>query len=218
MNWGTVLLVGAVLYYVAMSWSLALGMVLVIATRGIDLSVGAVMAISGAIAASLADAHGPRLRVDVDVVDDPEQAAAPGAEQHRDRRDGEDGRLGSFVHTRIDRRHREPGLPRIRARVPAHRGEVDELPLNTEEQDHQQRPKEQQPAGCEESERRRKLRDELFRRKRCLDLVTGFDQSNDCQPTGPNVSGSGLNIAFDPVTTGQSLPHIRRSGPNVASR
>ena len=33
-------------------------MVLVIATRGIDLSVGAVMAISGAIAASLADAHG----------------------------------------------------------------------------------------------------------------------------------------------------------------
>ena len=37
---------------------LALGMVLVIATRGIDLSVGAVMAISGAVAASLADAHG----------------------------------------------------------------------------------------------------------------------------------------------------------------
>lgn len=37
---------------------LSLGMVLVIATRGIDLSVGAVMAISGAIAASLADAHG----------------------------------------------------------------------------------------------------------------------------------------------------------------
>ena len=37
---------------------LALGMALVIATRGIDLSVGAVMAISGAIAASLADAHG----------------------------------------------------------------------------------------------------------------------------------------------------------------
>jgi galactofuranose transport system permease protein len=36
---------------------LSLGMVLVIATRGIDLSVGAVMAISGAIAASLADAH-----------------------------------------------------------------------------------------------------------------------------------------------------------------
>ncbi len=36
---------------------LALGMVLVIATRGIDLSVGAVMAISGAIAASLADSH-----------------------------------------------------------------------------------------------------------------------------------------------------------------
>jgi ribose/xylose/arabinose/galactoside ABC-type transport system permease subunit len=36
---------------------LALGMVLVIATRGIDLSVGAVIAISGAIAASLADAH-----------------------------------------------------------------------------------------------------------------------------------------------------------------
>jgi len=36
---------------------LALGMVLVIATRGIDLSVGAVMAISGAIAASLADTH-----------------------------------------------------------------------------------------------------------------------------------------------------------------
>jgi ribose/xylose/arabinose/galactoside ABC-type transport system permease subunit len=33
-------------------------MVLVIATRGIDLSVGAVMAICGAIAASLADSHG----------------------------------------------------------------------------------------------------------------------------------------------------------------
>lgn len=28
LNWGTVLLVAAVLYYVAMSWSLALGMVL----------------------------------------------------------------------------------------------------------------------------------------------------------------------------------------------
>jgi simple sugar transport system permease protein len=37
---------------------LSLGMVLVIATRGIDLSVGAVMAIAGAIAASLADSHG----------------------------------------------------------------------------------------------------------------------------------------------------------------
>ena len=37
---------------------LSLGMVLVIATRGIDLSVGAIMAISGAIAASLADSHG----------------------------------------------------------------------------------------------------------------------------------------------------------------
>src|SRR6266702_2390920 len=37
---------------------LSLGMVLVIATRGIDLSVGAVTAISGAIAASLADSHG----------------------------------------------------------------------------------------------------------------------------------------------------------------
>jgi ribose/xylose/arabinose/galactoside ABC-type transport system permease subunit len=37
---------------------LSLGMVLVIATRGIDLSVGAVMAIAGAIAASLADRHG----------------------------------------------------------------------------------------------------------------------------------------------------------------
>ncbi|OCK55109.1 sugar ABC transporter permease [Bradyrhizobium sp. LMTR 3] len=37
---------------------LALGMVLVIATRGIDLSVGAVMAIAGAIAASLADTYG----------------------------------------------------------------------------------------------------------------------------------------------------------------
>jgi simple sugar transport system permease protein len=37
---------------------LSLGMVLVIATRGIDLSVGAVMAICGAIAASLADGHG----------------------------------------------------------------------------------------------------------------------------------------------------------------
>jgi simple sugar transport system permease protein len=36
---------------------LSLGMVLVIATRGIDLSVGAVMAICGAIAASLADSH-----------------------------------------------------------------------------------------------------------------------------------------------------------------
>ncbi|MCK1383093.1 ABC transporter permease [Bradyrhizobium sp. 21] len=36
---------------------LSLGMVLVIATRGIDLSVGAIMAISGAIAASLADSH-----------------------------------------------------------------------------------------------------------------------------------------------------------------
>ncbi|MCK1318159.1 MULTISPECIES: ABC transporter permease [unclassified Bradyrhizobium] len=36
---------------------LSLGMVLVIATRGIDLSVGAAMAISGAIAASLADNH-----------------------------------------------------------------------------------------------------------------------------------------------------------------
>lgn len=36
---------------------LSLGLVLVIATRGIDLSVGAVMAISGAIAASLADTH-----------------------------------------------------------------------------------------------------------------------------------------------------------------
>jgi len=36
---------------------LSLGMVLVIATRGIDLSVGAVMAISGAIAASLADSQ-----------------------------------------------------------------------------------------------------------------------------------------------------------------
>ena len=31
MNWGTVLLVGAVLYYFAMSWSLALGMVLFVA-------------------------------------------------------------------------------------------------------------------------------------------------------------------------------------------
>ena len=36
---------------------LSLGMVLVIATRGIDLSVGAVMAISGAVAASLADSY-----------------------------------------------------------------------------------------------------------------------------------------------------------------
>src|SRR6202008_2340272 len=36
---------------------LSLGMVLVIATRGIDLSVGAVMAICGAIAASLADSY-----------------------------------------------------------------------------------------------------------------------------------------------------------------
>ena len=31
LNWGTVLLAGAVLYYVAMSWSLALGMVLFVA-------------------------------------------------------------------------------------------------------------------------------------------------------------------------------------------
>ena len=37
---------------------LAVGMTLVIATRGIDLSVGAVMAISGAVAASLIDANG----------------------------------------------------------------------------------------------------------------------------------------------------------------
>ena len=37
---------------------LALGMVLVVASRGIDLSVGAVMAICGAVAASLVDAHG----------------------------------------------------------------------------------------------------------------------------------------------------------------
>jgi len=36
---------------------LSLGMVLVIATRGIDLSVGAVMAIAGAIAASVVDSH-----------------------------------------------------------------------------------------------------------------------------------------------------------------
>jgi galactofuranose transport system permease protein len=36
---------------------LSLGIVLVIAMRGIDLSVGAVMAIAGAIAASLADSH-----------------------------------------------------------------------------------------------------------------------------------------------------------------
>src|SRR5580698_2831719 len=36
---------------------LSLGVVLVIATRGIDLSVGAVMAISGAVAASLVDSH-----------------------------------------------------------------------------------------------------------------------------------------------------------------
>ena len=36
---------------------LSLGMVLVIATRGIDLSVGAVMAIAGAVAASLVDSH-----------------------------------------------------------------------------------------------------------------------------------------------------------------
>jgi ribose/xylose/arabinose/galactoside ABC-type transport system permease subunit len=36
---------------------LSLGMVLVIAMRGIDLSVGAIMAIAGAIAASLADSH-----------------------------------------------------------------------------------------------------------------------------------------------------------------
>src|SRR5947199_3299047 len=36
---------------------LSLGMALVIATRGIDLSVGAVMAIAGAVAASLVDSH-----------------------------------------------------------------------------------------------------------------------------------------------------------------
>ena len=36
---------------------LSLGMVLVIATRGIDLSVGAVMAIAGAVAASLVDSN-----------------------------------------------------------------------------------------------------------------------------------------------------------------
>ena len=36
---------------------LSIGMVLVVATRGIDLSVGAVMAIAGAVAASLADTH-----------------------------------------------------------------------------------------------------------------------------------------------------------------
>ncbi|MGY2051443.1 ABC transporter permease [Methylobacterium sp. JK268] len=36
---------------------LSLGMVLVVATGGIDLSVGAVMAIAGAVAASLADSH-----------------------------------------------------------------------------------------------------------------------------------------------------------------
>jgi simple sugar transport system permease protein len=44
---------------------LSLGMVLVIATRGIDLSVGAVMAISGAIAASLADRYGVPLAIAV---------------------------------------------------------------------------------------------------------------------------------------------------------
>lgn len=42
---------------------LSLGMVLVVATRGIDLSVGAVMAMSGAVAASLADGHGAALAV-----------------------------------------------------------------------------------------------------------------------------------------------------------
>jgi ribose/xylose/arabinose/galactoside ABC-type transport system permease subunit len=42
---------------------LSLGMVLVIATRGIDLSVGAVMAIAGAVAASLADSHSVALAV-----------------------------------------------------------------------------------------------------------------------------------------------------------
>src|SRR5471032_3458186 len=36
---------------------LAIGMTLVIALRGIDLSVGAVMAMAGAVAASLADSH-----------------------------------------------------------------------------------------------------------------------------------------------------------------
>ncbi len=36
---------------------LSIGMVLVVATRGIDLSVGAVMAIAGAVAATLADSH-----------------------------------------------------------------------------------------------------------------------------------------------------------------
>src|SRR3984885_3035687 len=42
---------------------LSLGMVLVIATRGIDLSVGAVMAIAGAVAASLVDSHSVALAV-----------------------------------------------------------------------------------------------------------------------------------------------------------
>ena len=42
---------------------LSLGMVLVIATRGIDLSVGAVMAISGAVAASLVHSHSVSLAI-----------------------------------------------------------------------------------------------------------------------------------------------------------
>jgi ribose/xylose/arabinose/galactoside ABC-type transport system permease subunit len=42
---------------------LSLGMVLVIATRGIDLSVGAVMAIAGAVAASLVHSHSVTLAV-----------------------------------------------------------------------------------------------------------------------------------------------------------
>lgn len=37
---------------------LSIGMALVIATKGVDLSVGAVMAISGAVAATLVDSHG----------------------------------------------------------------------------------------------------------------------------------------------------------------
>jgi simple sugar transport system permease protein len=42
---------------------LSIGMVLVVATRGIDLSVGAVMAIAGAIAASLADTQPPAVAI-----------------------------------------------------------------------------------------------------------------------------------------------------------
>jgi hypothetical protein len=88
---------------------LALGMVLVIATRGIDLSVGAVMAISGAIAASLADAHGLPLAL----------AAALGA--------GLlcglwNGFLVAVLGIQADRRHLDPDGGRPGRRAAHHRG------------------------------------------------------------------------------------------------